>query len=190
MRLEGALKEIDGGSPADPRHPEEFDHQRLQWTPEELVAYMEGVRLIVDPPGGKRGRPPKTTPEGWSCGQWLAATFAKHPEYRFKSDPELSELSEQMGRKFSSSAIRVSKVRKAQRARDLAEAEQKARVAADDLGEDFGANGLRISTRKSGTGRQRRKKPGDQAAERADRAHDAAAKEFLANAEPKRRRPK
>jgi len=190
MRLEGELKKTHGESPTDPRSPEEFDRQRLRWTWEELVAHMEIVRLIYGDPSGKRGRPLKTTPEGWSCNQWLAAMFAKSAEYRAWSDPQLSKLSEEMGRKFSASAIRVSKVRKAQRARDQAEAEQNARAAADDLGEDLAANGLRISTRKSGTGRQRRKKPGDQAAERADRAHDAAAEEFLANAEPKRRRPK
>ena len=187
MRLEGELKKAHGESPTDPRSPEEFDRQRLRWTWEELVAHMESVRLIYDTPSGKRGRPPKTTADGWTCSQWLAAEFTRHPEYRSLTDAELTELP---GCRWAESTVRTCTTRKAQRQLEKRELEERRRREADDLRDGLETGAVRFTNRKTTVGQQKRRNPADQSAELAERNHDAAAEAFLANAEPKRRRPK
>jgi len=187
IRLERELKEIHGGSSTDPRSPGEFDRQRLQWTWEELVAHMESVRLIVGAPRGKRGKPSKTTAEGWTCSQWLAAEFTRHPEYRGLSDEELAKLP---GCRWAKSTVRTCTTRKAQRQLEKRELEERRRREADDLRDGLETGAVRFTNRKTAVGQQKRRNPADQSAERAERDHDAAAEEFIAKAERKRSRPK
>lgn len=155
-----------------------------------ILRELEG--LPTDPPEPppvpfpkkKGGRPHKRTVKGLDCNQWLAAVFAENHDNRHLSDSELSELSrEQAPPGWSASAIRISEVRQAQRKMDAAAVEEEYRSRAADTEEELGMNGVRLSKRKTATGPQRRAKPEDRAEEARDRAHDAAADDFIAAAE-------
>lgn len=131
----------------------------------------------------KGGRPHKRTVEGLDCNQWLAAVFAKNPADSQLSDAQLSKLSREQGPGWSASAIRQSDVRIAQRNMDKAAAQEEYKARAADTEEELGMNGIRLSKRKTATGQQRRASPEDRAEEARDRAHDAAADDFIAAAE-------
>jgi len=173
IRLEREIKNLRHELRADQRTHEEFHNARLTWSAEDLVAYMEEFRMIAKrAPPAKRGRRRKRAAD-LDVHQWIAAQLLADPEFRHLSQKEAEGRGE-----WSARAIGTSLVWKAMKRELKAEIASKAEQARAEfegrIGEDEDNNGMRVG-RKSGLGRQR---PSQE-----DRDHNAAAEDFIREAE-------
>jgi len=180
VRLQFAMKNLRHELRTDDRPIAEFDFERLRWAPEDLVAYLEAVRLI--PPGPKRarrGRPRKRAAE-LDVDQWVAAQLAADPAFAHLSEREAAARGPWGARTIGGNEIW--KQAKRQLAEQAEAAAERAREEFEGrLGEDEEQPGIRVG-RKSALGRQR--------ITQEDRDHDRAAEDFIRKAEAQRKRNK
>ena len=174
--LEKAIKNLRRELGTDPRTHEQFHNALLLWSAEDLVAYMEEIRMIPKrAPPTRRGRRRKRAAD-LDVHQWIAAQLLADPEFRHLSQKEAEGRGE-----WSARAIGTSSVWKAMKRELKAEVSAKAEQARAEfegrIGEDEDHHGMRVG-RKSGLGRQR---PSQE-----DRDHNAAAEDFIREAEADR----
>jgi hypothetical protein len=104
----------------------------------------------------KVGRRRKRTAEGWDVDQWVLAMAAGDPSFRHLSEIDAAERS---GGYFGARTIGTCEMWLQMKTLLAAEQREKAERAAaelaDRLGEDEDGHGLRLSSTKHGTGRQR-----------------------------------
>jgi len=180
--LEKELVRLHGQLRPDSRSREEFQRDRLRWTAEDAVSFMERVRLI--PPGkGRGGRPHKRTVDNLTVDQWVAAMAAADPSFRHLSQREAANLGP-----FSPRAIGKCSIWRQMKADLETEAREKAEQARAELedreSEDEGEGGRRLSSTKRGIGIQRTTPQ--------DREHERNVDAFLRSKgeRPKKRRAK
>ncbi len=102
----------------------------------------------------KNGRSHKRTVDGLTVDQWVAAMAVEDPTFRYRSERDAAALGPFAARTVGTCEMWVQM--KADLEREMREkAERAAEELADRQGEDEDANGLRPSSTKSGTGRQR-----------------------------------
>lgn len=118
------------------------------------------------------GRRHKRTPEGLNVDQWVAAMAAGDPSFRHFSEKQAEAYGNRL---FAARTIGTCEMwiqMKAQLEAEKHEAAERAKAElADRLGEDEDGNGMRLSSTKHGTGRQR--------ATREDLEHDRNVDAFL-----------
>lgn len=180
IRLQKEITNLRRELGADRRTHEEFHSTRLTWCADDLVAYMEEIRMIPKrAQRAKPGRPRKRAME-LDVDQWIAAQLTVDPTFR-----HLSQKAAAARGPFSARAIGTSPVWQRMKRQLVEEAEAEAERARaefeDRLGEDEEQPGIRVG-RKSALGHQRTTQK--------DRDHDRAAEHFLRNAEAHQKRKK
>jgi hypothetical protein len=147
------------------------------WSAEDLRRHLEEEGRIQP---RQRGRKRKRTVDNLDKDQWIAAQAVKDPGFRHLSEREAAKLGPFSARALGNS--RVWKEMKRQVALEAREAAERAREEFEGrMGEDEEGPGIRVG-RKHALGRQRVSK--------ADREHDRAADDFIANAEAATRKKK
>lgn len=180
FRLEKEIKNLRHELRADERPPQEFEQERLRWAPEDLVAYMEEIRMIPKrAPRPKPGRPRKRVAE-LDVDQWIAAQLVTDPTFRHLSERAAEKLGPFKARTIGQS--KVWKGMKRQLAEETDAASERARAEFEGRqGEDEEQPGIRVG-RKSALGRQRTTQE--------ERDHNRAAEDFIRNAEARPKRKK